>query len=300
MLHHLKSNNMNTSRRTFLKQTGAASAIMLLSPKNMFAAPSASSMIGLQLWTVKEDAAKDLDSTLKHIAEVGYNNVELFGYNKRMYFGKTILETKALLDKYKLKSTSAHVAINDFLFNNDDDQLKYAIEDAKTLGHDYLTQPWFAEDKRSMDTFKMLVDRFNKAGEMCKKAGLKFAYHNHNFEFVKTDGTCGYEVLLKGTQKDLVWFEMDLYWVIYSGEKPDEWFRKYPGRFPMWHVKDISNAANRESTIVGRGTIDFKEIFMHKKEAGFKTFFIEQEAFTDMPPEEAIVADYKYVKANLV
>ena len=290
---------MNTSRRKFLKHTSAASALLLLSPKNIFSA-EANQMIGLQLWTVKEDAAKDLEATLKHIADVGYNNVELFGYNKRMYFGHTIKETKALLDKYKLKSTSAHVAINDFLFNNDDDQLKYAIEDAKTIGHNYLTQPWFAEDKRSLDTFKMLTDKFNKAGEMCKNAGIKFAYHNHNFEFVKTDGTCGYEVLLKGTQKDLVFYEMDLYWVIYAGEKPDEWFAKYPGRFPMWHVKDMSKAANRESTEVGAGSIDFKEIFTHKKEAGFVNFFIEQEAFANMPPAQAIVADYKYVKANLV
>ena len=290
---------MNTSRRKFLKHTSAASALLLLSPKNIFSA-DANQMIGLQLWTVKEDAAKDLEATLKHIADVGYNNVELFGYNKRMYFGHTIKETKALLDKYKLKSTSAHVAINDFLFNNDDDQLKYAIEDAKTIGHNYLTQPWFAEDKRSLDTFKMLTDKFNKAGEMCKNAGIKFAYHNHNFEFVKTDGTCGYEVLLKGTQKDLVFYEMDLYWVIYAGEKPDEWFAKYPGRFPMWHVKDMSKAANRESTEVGAGSINFKEIFTHKKEAGFVNFFIEQEAFANMPPAQAIVADYKYVKANLV
>lgn len=291
---------MNTSRRTFLKQTGAASALLLLSPKDMFAAPHAGSMIGLQLWTMKEDAMKDLDSTLKRISQVGYNNVELFGYDKRKYFGHTIAETKAMLTRYKLRSTSAHVAINDFLFNNDEDQLKYAIEDAKTLGHDYLTQPWFAEDKRSIDTFKMLVDRFNKAGEMCKKAGIKFAYHNHNFEFVKAGGTCGYEVLLNGTDKSLVSFEMDLYWVVYAGEKPDAWFKKYPGRFPMWHVKDMSNAANRESTEVGKGTINFKEIFMHKKEAGFKNFFVEQEAFADEPPAQAIETSYKYIKSNLV
>ena len=290
---------MNTSRRTFLRQTGTASAFFMLSPKNIFAAEK-DKLIGVQLWCVREDAQKDLDGTLQHIAEIGYNNVELFGYAKRMYFGHTIRETKAILDKHHLTSTSAHVAINDFLFNNDEDQLKYAIEDAKTLGHDYLTQPWFAEDKRSIDTFKMLTDRFNKAGEMCNKAGLKFAYHNHNFEFVKADGTTGYEVLLKGTQKDLVHFEMDLYWVIYAGEKPEEWFAKYPGRFPMWHVKDMSSAANRESTEVGKGTIDFKEIFTHKKEAGFVTFFVEQEAFSDEPPAKAIETDFKYIKANLV
>ncbi len=290
---------MNTSRRAFLKQSGTASAVLLLSPKNIFSA-NASQLIGLQLWTVKEDAAKDLDATLKHIADTGYTNVELFGYNKRIYFGHSVKEVKAMLAKYKLKSTSAHVAINDFLFNNDEDTLKYAIEDAKTLGHDYLTQPWLAEDKRTLDTFKLLADKFNKAGEMCKKAGLKFAYHNHNFEFVKQDGTCGYEILLKGTQKDLVNYEMDLYWVIFSGEKPEEWFNKYPGRFPMWHVKDISKAASRESTEVGAGTVDFKDIFKHKKEAGFVNFFVEQEAFANMPPAQAIEADYKYVKANLV
>lgn len=290
---------MNTSRRTFLKQTGAASALFLLSPKNLFSA-DANTLIGLQLWTVKEDAAKDLDSTLKHIAEVGYNNVELFGYNKRIYFGHTVKEVKAMLDKYNLRSTSAHVAINDFLFNNNEDELKYAIEDAKTLGHDYLTQPWFAEDKRSIDTFKMLADKFNKAGEECNKAGLKFAYHNHNFEFVKADGTCGYDVLLKGTQKNLVNYEMDLYWVVYAGEKPETWFKKYPGRFPMWHIKDMSKAANKESTEVGKGTIDFKEIFTHKAEAGYKTFFVEQEAFADEPPAQAIETSFKYIKNNLV
>ncbi len=290
---------MNTSRRAFLKQSGTASAVLLLSPKHIFSS-NAAKLMGLQLWTMKEEAAKDLDATLKRISEVGYNNVELFGYAKRMYFGHTIQETKAMLDKYKLRSTSAHIAINDYLFNNNEDELKYVIEDAKTMNHDYVTMPWLADNKRSLDTFKMLTDKFNKAGEMCKKAGLKFAYHNHNFEFAKQDGTCGYEVLLKGTDKDLVNFEMDLYWVVYAGEKPDEWFKKYPGRFPMWHIKDMSDAANRESTEVGRGTINFKEIFMHQKEAGYKTFFVEQEAFADEPPAQAIEISYKYIKSNLV
>ncbi len=289
---------MNT-RRSFLKQTSAASALMFLSPRLLFS-PSADTMIGLQLYSVKEDAMKDIDATLRHIAEVGYNNVELFGYNKRMYFGKTVSEMKAMLDKYKLVSKSGHYGLGGFLFNNDMDELKAVIEDAKILGHDYITVPWLDADKRSVESYKMLAEKFNQAGEACKKAGIGFAYHNHDFEFQKQGDTCGLEILLKNTQKDLVSFELDLYWVVFAGEKPADWFKKYPGRFPMWHVKDMAAEGEKASTEIGKGTIDFKDIFRYKNEAGFRYFFVEQEEFSSEAPAEAIKTSFKYIKNNLV
>lgn len=290
-----------TTRRDFLRQAGLLSAASLITPRLMAAvAADVKPLIGLQLYTCREDAQKDIKGTIAYISKAGYNNLECFGYANRQYFGMTVKEFKALLDANKLKTTSAHYMMRDFLKNNNEDELKYVIEDAKTMGHRYVTIPYLEEPLRtSADDYKKLAERFNKAGELVKAAGMKLTYHNHNFEFIDYSGTTGYEILLKGTDPKLVNFEMDIYWVVYAGIKPTDLFKQHPGRFPMWHVKDMHLQPTKESCEVGKGVIDFKEIFRHKKEAGFEYFFVEQEAYT-APARDAIVTSYDYIAKNLV
>lgn len=291
-----------TTRRDFLRSAGLLSAAALLAPR--FAAHAATSkekLIGLQLYTLRTDAQKDIKGTIEAIAKAGYTNVELFGYNKRQYFGLGVPEMKALLQANHLKTTSAHYALMDYLLKGNDDEVKTVIEDAKTLGHDFVTIPYLIDKLRtSADDYKKLADRFNHAGELVNNAGMRLAYHNHNFEFEDHNGTKGYDILLANTDPKLVHFEMDIYWVVYAGIKPEDLFNKYPGRFPMWHVKDMRLQPQKESCEVGKGVIDFKTIFQHKKEAGFENFFVEQEAYTAAPPEQAILTSIEYIKKNLV
>lgn len=292
-----------TTRRDFLRHTGFLSAAALLAPRLLaHAATSADKLIGIQLYTLRDDAQKDIKGTIEAIAKTGYTNVELFGYNsKRQYFGLSVPEFKALLQAHNLKTTSAHYAMMDYLLKGNDDEVKTVIEDAKTLGHDFVTIPYLIDKLRtSADDYKKLADRFNHAGELVKQAGMRLAYHNHNFEFTDYSGTTGYDILLTNTDPKLVHFEMDIYWVVYSGIKPTDLFNKYPGRFPMWHVKDMRLQPQKESCEVGKGVIDFKEIFKHKKAAGFENFFVEQEAYTAAPPKEAIITSIDYIKKNLV
>ncbi len=166
------------------------------------------------------------------------------------------------------------------------------------MGNEYATIPWLDANQRGADAMPKLLDLVNKAAELTKAAGMKLAYHNHDFEFKKLDnGKSFLQSLLEGTDPSMVDFELDLYWVAYANEDPLAWFNKYPGRFTMWHVKDLTTnkEGKKESTQVGDGTIDFSKIFEHKKHAGLKYAFVEQEAYT-MPEEECIKKSIDYMK----
>jgi sugar phosphate isomerase/epimerase len=263
-------------------------------------------LYGIQLWSVREEAMKDLPGTLAFLAQTGFNNIELFGYNNGNYFGHSPAEVRSFLDANNVQSKSAHYSLADFLSKGDEDDLKKTIETAKIIGHEYVTVPFLEGSVRKrLEDFKTLSDKLNKAGEACKNAGLKFAYHNHNFEFqqfgfeqTEQGHTTGYEVMLANTDPSLVAFEMDIYWVVYAGKDPVKLFKENPGRFPMWHIKDMWKKPKTESCEVGKGIIPFKEYFKYKTETGFKYFFVEQEAFTAAPPMQAAVSNFKYVKEN--
>ncbi|QES87805.1 sugar phosphate isomerase/epimerase family protein [Rhizosphaericola mali] len=296
-----------TSRRHFIRNSGVLTAGAFLNKKSIF--EKSKELIGVQLYSIKEDAAQDLKASLQYISSIGYTNVELFGYSDGKYFGHSIAEVAGWLKSFNLKSTSAHYSLADYLYKDNADDLSKVIETAKTLQHDYVTIPWIDESARkSLEDFQKFSERLNKAGEACKNAGLKLAYHNHNFEFQQygfsqdsKGNTIGYDVMLSDTDPSLVDFEMDIYWVVYAGRDPLKYFQQYPNRFPMWHIKDMHVVPPRESCVVGQGIIDFKEIFKHKKEAGFKNFFVEQEAFSaNVPPKLAIAESIKYIKSNLI
>lgn len=294
------------TRRTFLQQASLASAGIAFTRPGLF---SSKQLIGLQLYTVRNQIAKDPDGTLGKVAGVGYNSVELMGYANGKYFGLTPGQLAGLLKKYNLVSPSGHYMMMNYFMKDDQNDLKDNIAAAVTLGHRYLVIPFLTDNMRtSLDDYRKLAAKFNAAATEAKKSGLKLAYHNHDFEFKDWGGgRTGFEVLLKETDPSLVYFEMDLYWVTRAGHDPIQLIKQNPGRFKMWHLKDMSQKEPASYSVegqqyfaeVGAGIIDFKDIFRYKKLSGMEYFFVEQDE-TSEPVFDAIAKSYRYVKTNLV
>ena len=288
------------SRRNFIVTTGLATTAVLASPS--FAFSMNKKEIGLQLYTLREELPKDVKGTLEKVAQAGYTNVETYGFStKDQFWGLTPKELKKILDDNGLKAVSGHYNLGSFLYDGNTQELIASIEAAKILKSEFLTVPWVDEPfRRNVEDYKKIAARVNEAAKMCKNAGLKLAYHNHDFEFQKHDGVTGYEILLKETDKDLVFFELDLYWVIHSGNDPLKLFKENPGRFKMWHVKDKDKINNDLNTEVGSGTIDFKPIFKEAKQLGMVHFFVEQENNFASNSFESIKTSCDFISKNLI
>lgn len=288
------------SRRNFIVTTSLAATAVLASPS--FALTMNKKEIGLQLYTLRDELPKDVKGTLEKVAKAGYTTVETYGFSiKDQFWGLTPKELKKILDDNGLKAVSGHYNLGSFLYDGNTAELIAAIEAAKVLKNEFLTVPWIDEPfRRSIEDYKKIAARVNEAAEMCKKAGLKLAYHNHDFEFKKYDGVTGYEILLKETDKDLVYFELDLYWVVHSGNDPLKLFKENPGRFKMWHVKDKDKNNNDLNTEVGSGTIDFKPFFAAAKQSGMVHFFVEQENNFASNSFESIKSSCDFISKNLI
>jgi sugar phosphate isomerase/epimerase len=282
----------NISRRSFIKAGALVMATPMLSNWEM----KAPSKIGLQLYTLRNELSKDLEGTLKKVAAIGYKEVELFGYTDGKFFGKTTKEFKAMLKSLGLDPVSGHygagVERKDVKGTLSNDWQR-AVDDAAELGQKYVNCAYLTDaERKSIDDYKKYVDLFNKSGEVAKKAGLQFGYHNHDFEFKKMDGQLPYD-LIASTDPELVKLELDLYWIVKAGLDPVDLFKKYPGRFPLWHVKDMDKG-DQSFAEVGTGSIDFKKIFDARKIAGMTHFFVEQD-MAKRPPVEAIEISFKNV-----
>jgi sugar phosphate isomerase/epimerase len=288
------------SRKSFIKASAFALVTPMLSSFDW--SVQKTSHVGLQLYTLRDAISKDLEGTLEKVAAVGYKEVELFGYSEGKFFGKTASELKALLAKYKLNPVSGHYGAgvqNSGYQGSLSKGWEKAVDDAAELGHKYVVCAYLTPDERkSIDDYKKYVDLFNKAGEVAKKAGLQFAYHNHDFEFQKMNGELPYDYIAGKTDPELVKLELDLYWIVKAGLDPVDLFKQYPGRFPMWHVKDMDKG-DKSFAEVGTGSIDFKKIFAQRKLAGLTNFFVEQDV-SKRPVFEAIATSFKNVKAMKV
>ena len=271
------------TRRTFFTQAGLTAVGAAVLANESLAARKLDK-IGVQLYSVRNEMAKDFEGSLKKIAELGYKQVEFAGY-----YNRTPQQVKALLDQLGLESPSAHVPIQALR----QDPAK-AIETAKAIGHRYVICPYLdASERKTLDQYKQHAALFNQVGEACRKAGLKFAYHNHDFEFMPIDGKLPFDLLLAETQKDLVQIELDLYWTVKAKQDPLAWLKKHPGRFAAFHVKDMDNTPRGFFTEVGRGVIDFKPIFAAGQKAGVELFIVEQDATPGSPFDSLkISADY--------
>lgn len=293
-----------TSRRSFLKTTSLASAGLLLAPR-IFAYDH--KYIGLQLYTVRDAMASDPIGTLARVARIGFNSVEGATYTgSQKFYGMDAKAFASVLKQNGLIIPSAHYRLG--LEKPSGAEVKgtmlhdwdKAVDDAAAVGIKHMVCAYLSADERgNIDHYKRLAADFNKAAETCKKAGIQFCYHNHDFEFEEQDGQLPMKILLDNTDKNLVKMELDLYWVHKAKHDPVALFNKYPGRFPLWHVKDMNNATDQAFAEVGSGIIDFKKIFAHAKKAGLQYFFVEQDKCPGSP-FDSITKSYNYIKHNLV
>ncbi|MFD2938667.1 sugar phosphate isomerase/epimerase family protein [Flavobacterium notoginsengisoli] len=288
------------TRRNFIVTTGLATTAVLARPSLAFSMKKKE--IGIQLYTLREELPKDVKATLEKVAKSGYTTVETYGFSiKDQFWGLTPKELKKILDDNNLKAVSGHYNLGSFLYDGNTTELTASIEAAKVLKSEFLTIPWVDEPfRRNIEDYKKIAARVNEAAVMCKKVGLKLAYHNHDFEFQKHDGITGYEILLNETDKDLVYFELDLYWVIHSGNDPLKLFKENPGRFKLWHVKDKDEKNNDLNTEIGSGTIDFKPLFAAEKQAGLIHFFVEQENNFAENSFESIKQSSDFIAKNIL
>lgn len=258
--------------------------------------------IGLQLYTLRDSFPSNVKMVLEQVAKAGFKEVETYGFSlKNGFFGTSAKEFKTILSDNGLKSPSGHYDLGTFIKDGNSDVLKKTIEAANILGNQYVTIPWLEESlRKSADDYKKIALKINQAAEICKESGLKLAYHNHAFEFTSFEGTTGYDILLGETDKKLVDFELDLYWVVRSGNDPLQLFKKNPGRFSMWHVKDMDQNNPDRNTEIGNGSIDFKSIFAEAKLSGVKHFFVEQETNYVPNPIESVKTSCQYVSKLLI
>ncbi len=274
------------NRRQFLSaatQTTIGAMAFTAMNRSKTEAATKLSKIGLQLYTVRNEMAKDFEGSLKRVAELGYNEVEFAGY-----YNLAPKDVRAILDRYKLAAPAAHVPLKDVEAN-----LDKTIEAAQVIGHKFLICPYLEDkDRRSLDDYKRHAATFNKAGEACKKTGIQFGYHNHDFEFQSFGGEMAYDQLLSDTDPKLVTMELDLYWIVKANQDPLVYMAKYPGRFTLFHVKEMDKTDKRGITEVGRGVIDFKTIFAKSKGA-IRHYFVEQDTSPGSPFDSVKVSiDY--------
>ena len=289
---------MPYQRREFIKlSTTLGSGLLLTSVANKLAGCNPLSKLdvnknfGLQLYTLRDDLPKDPKGVLTQVASYGYKQIESFEGAKGIFWGMKNTEFKKLMDDLGMRIVSSHCNINQ-------DFDRKAAEAAE-IGMNYLICPYLGPQKK-IDDFKKFAETFNQRGEVCKKNGIRFAYHNHDYGFVPLDGQLPQDVLMQGTNKDTVDFEMDIYWVVTAGHDPVQWFEKYPGRFKLSHIKDRKkNAAPADrdaSVILGTGSIDFKKILNAGAKNGMRYFIVEQEAYENTTPLAAAKADADYMK----
>jgi sugar phosphate isomerase/epimerase len=281
------------NRAQFIQQAGLLSLGVLMG-NSLFAETSKTKKVGLQLWSVKEEMAANPWTTLEKLAGYGYNQLESFEGDKGIFWGKSNKEFRKFLAGLDMKLISSHCKVEEKF------EQKAAL--AGEIGMKYLICPMKGPQK-SIDDFKRFADEFNACGEICRKNGLRFAYHNHDYSFKEVDKQIPQDVLLNNTDKNLVDFEMDIYWAITAGVKPLEYMEKYPGRFRLAHIKDRSKNvpadAQWESCNLGKGVIDYYRILGQVKQEALKYLFVEQEKFTGSTPMKSAAENAAYIKGLL-
>ena len=304
---------MNYNRRLFLKNSGllasgvALAGVSCVSPSDKQngdnvtdtgndssssqVAEQALAQFGLQLYTLKDDLPKDPKGVLKQVADMGYKQIEGFEREMGLWWGMTHKDFKKYIDDLGLTMIASHCNINE--------NFEKKAAEAKEVGLKYLIDPWFGPQK-TLDAYKKHADVFNQKGEICKKNDMKFAYHNHDYSFVKLDGQYPQDIFMQNSNPETVDFEMDIFWVEVPGEDPIAWLQKYPNRFRLCHIKDREKGAQKgdgkTSTDLGTGSLDYKKILRGAKENGMEYYIVEQEKFTNSTPLKSAKVDADYLK----
>lgn len=301
---------MLASRRKFLTQTGFLLAGATTMPRQLLANYATSSVLGVQLYSVRDDMKKDPLGTLKQLSAMGYRNVEHANYVDRKFYGFSAKDFKKVLDDLGMKMPSGHTVMErthwDQTKKDFTDSWKYTVEDAAIVGQQYVISPWLDETlRKTYDGLLAYMEVFNKSGELCKKSGMKFGYHNHNFEFsTKLNNQKVFDIMVKHTDPSLVAQQLDIGNMYGAGGRALEIVKQYPGRFELMHVKDEIKTATKgemedgyESTVLGKGVVGVKEIIdQGRKTGGTIHFVVEQESYQQLSPLQSMKADFDIMR----
>ncbi|MFZ1312500.1 MAG: sugar phosphate isomerase/epimerase [Chitinophagaceae bacterium] len=288
---------MDNSRRKFMKITSGVTtgfALSGLSGLSYFSSCEETGKLkkfGIQLYTLRADMPKNTKGVLKQLASFGYRQIESYEGPQGIFWGMSNTEFKKYMDDLGMSIVSSHCDITK-------DFEKKAAE-AAAIGMRYLICPWKGPQK-SLDEFKKFTDEFNQKGEICKKNGIRFAYHNHDYTFKLLEGQIPQDVLMTGTDASLVDFELDMYWVAAAGEDVEAWLKKYPNRFRLCHVKDRSKTPGtdngKNSVDLGTGSMNWSKIFSTARANGMEYFIVEQEAYPNGTALEAAKVNAEFMK----
>ena len=297
---------MNSSRRSFIRNSAMAAAGISLLQQNIFAAVKKGELTGIQLYSVRTDMKADPLGTLKQLSDMGYRHVEHANYANRKFYGWSVSEFRKILNGFGMSMPSGHTVLDakhwDASKKDFTNEWKYTVEDAAAMGQSFVISPWLEESKRkSMGDLKSFMEIFNRSGELCKKFGMKFGYHNHDFEFSeKVEGKVLFDIILAETDPNLVMQQLDIGNMLNGGGKALEVMQQYPGRFESMHVKDEIKATEGhepfESTILGKGVVPVKTIIDLGRASGTKHFIIEQESYQGKTPMECADDDLEIMK----
>jgi len=298
---------MKTTRRTFIKAGAMAAVAASVMPSGAFSAPKPGGIIGLQLYSIREQMQKDPMGSLTEVAKMGYKYVEHANYINRKFYGYSAAEFKKVLDGLGLKMISGHTVMGkqhwDEAKKDFSDSWKQTIDDAAVLEQKYVVSPSMDETMRkNYDDFRHYMDIFNKCGELCKKRGMKFGYHNHDFEFSeKLNNMKLFDIIMKSIDPELVVVQLDMGNLYNGGAVALDVVNQYPGRFENLHVKDeiAASGGNEkyESTIIGKGIVNTRQVVdLATKIGGSKVYIIEQESYQGKPPMECVKEDLKIMK----
>ncbi|MDB5248844.1 MAG: hypothetical protein JWQ40_3238 [Segetibacter sp.] len=270
------------SRRSFVKNSSFALGSFLL-PR----VSAGSKNVGVQLYSVRKEILADAVGTLKHLAKIGYTELESARSEKGNYYGLTPKEIKKVASDLGMTVRSGHVHI--------DKDWQKSVDQAAETGQQYLICSSMPARGQTIENYQKTADIFNKAAEDCKKHNIVFGYHNHEEEFEKVDGKVLYDILLDRSDPNLVKMEMDIGWMVVTGNDPFKYFEKYPNRFPLWHLKDM-NLTKKESTEFGKGGVDIRKLVANANKTGMKYYFVEQEEYASSA-FESLTHDIEYLKS---
>jgi sugar phosphate isomerase/epimerase len=250
--------------------------------------------VGLQLYTIRDAMAADALGSLKKISELGYKNVELANYADGKFYGYEPAEFKKIVNDLGMDIISSHTSVEAEGITME--SAKKMADDHAMMGVKYCVQPWVEEVDRNIESYKRMIADWNQVGGVMKEVGIQFAYHNHNFEFVTIDGIVPYyDIFMPEMDANLITMELDMYWASKAGQDPVDMFNRYPGRFQLFHFKDMSQQSEPfydvikdDITSVGSGLIDFKRIWDARETAGMKYMFVEDDNQGMGKPFEAI------------
>jgi sugar phosphate isomerase/epimerase len=297
---------MSISRRVFIRNSALTATAAALFSNQLFAGAPKGELTGVQLYSIRDEMKADPLGTLKALAAMGYKHVEHANYIDRKFYGWSAKDFKKILNDLGLKMPSGHTVLAgrhwDAAKKDFTDQWKYTVEDAATMGQSFVISPaLLPENRKTLDDIKAFMEIFNKSGELCSKSGMKFGYHNHDFEFSQILGDRNlFDIILTETDPKLVMQQLDIGNMINGGAKALDIMQKYPGRFESMHVKDEIAAAGGhekfESTILGKGIVPVKEVIDLGRKYGTKHFIIEQESYQGMKPLDCVKEDLAIMK----